>query len=139
MRSFVFSVLTPEREVYHDDVVQVTLPTAEGEITVNAHHMPLVGLLFPGEVRITKEDGTQSFLAVSQGIVEMRGKNRLVLLADTSERAEHIDVERAEVARQRVEELLKEKAHEGDLDFARFKGHLAKELARIHVGRRRQG
>jgi F-type H+-transporting ATPase subunit epsilon len=139
MNSFVFSVLTPEREVYHDDVVQVTLPTVDGEITVNAHHMPLVGLLASGEVRVTKQDGSQVFLAVSRGIVEMRGKNRLVLLADTSERAEHIDVERAEAARTRVEEMLQEKAHEGELDFARFKGHLAKELARIHVGRRRQG
>lgn len=139
MRTFVFSVLTPEREVYHDDVIQVTLPTVDGEITVNAHHMPLVGLLVPGEVRVTKEDGTQIFLAVSRGIIEMRGKNRLVLLADTSERAEHIDIERAELARRRVEELLEEKEYEGELDFARFKGHLAKELARIHVGRRRQG
>lgn len=138
MRTFVFSVVTPEREVYHDDVVQVTLPTLDGEITVNAHHMPLVGILIPGEVRVTKPGGAQVFLAVSHGIIEMRGKNRLVLLADTSERAEHIDIERALAARARVEALLKEKVQEEDMDFARFKGHLAKELARIHVGRRHQ-
>jgi len=57
-------------------------------------------------------------------------------LADTAERAEEIDIERADEARRRVEEMLKEKEKFDDLTFARMQAQLEKELARIHVGKK---
>ncbi len=135
MAKINFKIITMERVVYEDEVEQVTIPTAAGEITVLPRHAPLVSLLKPGELRIRK-DGYDVLLSVSTGFVEVRPKSEVIILADTAERAEEIDLERAEQARRRAEEMLKEKERLDDVQFARLQAQLEKELARLKVGRR---
>ncbi|MFA5030943.1 MAG: F0F1 ATP synthase subunit epsilon [Patescibacteria group bacterium] len=126
-------ITTPERVVMADDVDEVVLPTAMGEIGILPHHIPLVALLAPGEIRV-KKDNTESFLAVSGGFIEVQPK-RVIVLADTAEHAHEIDEQRAEEARKRAEELRKTKRVDAT-DFALVAANLEKELARLRVVRK---
>ena len=100
-------IVTPERTVYESEIDQLTLPTQEGEITVLPNHIPLISVLAPGEL-IAKADGEEITMAVSGGMVEVR-RNEITILADTAERAEEIDLKRAEEARERAEKLKEER------------------------------
>lgn len=128
-----FEIVTPERTVLKSDIDQITLPTKSGQITVLPNHVPLVSMLSPGEIVIKKE-GEEISMATSGGFVEVM-VNKVVILADTAERAEEIDEKRAEEARRRAENLLAEK--KGDKrEFASLSAIMEKELARIKVARR---
>ena len=85
-----FRIVTPERVVFEEEVGQVTMMTRNGEITVLPHHLPLVTILEPGELRY-KKNNEEHFLAVSGGFVEVKSDNTLSILADTAERADEID------------------------------------------------
>ncbi|HYE59719.1 MAG TPA: ATP synthase F1 subunit epsilon [Candidatus Kapabacteria bacterium] len=130
-----FSIVTPDGVTYQDDVDQVTIPTTKGHVTILPGHIPLVAILAPGEL-IAKKKDYEVPLAVSGGILEVRPGNVIYVLADTAERAEHIDVERAETARQRAEELMKQQHATDDVEFARLQAKIEKELARVRVGKK---
>ena len=83
-------IVTPERIVLKDTYDEVVIPTTAGEIGVLARHTPLVSGLKPGEIKL-KQDGNVTSLAVSSGFVEVRPNSKLIILADTAERAEEID------------------------------------------------
>ena len=129
-----FKIVTPERTVYEAEIDQVTLPTQDGEITVLAHHIPLISVLQAWEL-VAKKDGEEIAMAVSGGMVEVR-KNELTILADTAERAEEIDVKRAEEARARAEKLKEEKIRADETGYATAAAILEKNLARIKVARK---
>ncbi len=78
-----FKIVTPEREVFADDVESVSLITKDGEITVLPHHITLVTILLPGEIRY-KKNGEELFIAVSGGFAEVRPDGSVVVLADTA-------------------------------------------------------
>jgi F-type H+-transporting ATPase subunit epsilon len=134
MQKIKFKIVTPEKTVYEDEIDQITLPTQEGEITVLPNHIPLISVLTPGEL-IIKKDSEEIAMAVSGGIVEVR-KNELVILADTAERAEEIDVKRAEEARQRAEKLKTERIQTDEAQYATAAAMLEKNMARIKVARK---
>ena len=129
-----FKIATPERVVYEDEVDQVTLPTKMGEITVLPNHLPLVSSLAPGEILIKKAAQVVP-LAVSGGFIEF-AENKLVVLADTAERVEEIDEERAEAARERVKDILEKKEAAEQVDFTALAAKMEKELARLKVARK---
>lgn len=133
MEKMNFKIATPERVVYKDDVDSVTLPTREGEITVLINHAPLISVLKPGEIRVKKDD-KEIVLAVSGGFIEVLS-TKVVVLADTAERSEEIDIERAEAAIHRAEKLREERAVDSR-EFAALTAQIEKELARIKVGRK---
>ncbi len=135
MKTLAFQIATPERVVFDAKAVEaITLPTRMGEITILPDHIPLVSTLVPGEVRV-KVGGQEVTMAVSGGFIEVRG-NRVVVLADTAERAEEIDEARAEEARSRAHELMsRERTSEG-ADFAGLAGKIEKELVRLRVVRK---
>jgi F-type H+-transporting ATPase subunit epsilon len=130
-------VVTAERLVYSDDVDIVTVPGSEGEMGILPHHAPLMSMLQPGELRARK--GTEEFsLAVSGGFVEVR-PDHVTILADAAERAEEIDIARAEAAKKRAEERLTKPTTE--TDTIRAEAALHRALVRIKVAdkiRRRQ-
>lgn len=130
-----FTVVTPDGVVYEDSIEKVSIPTTTGQITVLQHHIPLLSIIAPGELLIFKGD-TSIPLAVSGGIVQVELPNTVRILADTAERAEHIDIGRAEQARVRAEELMKTQKDVDDVAFARLQAKIEKELARVHVGRK---
>ena len=128
-----FKVVTPDGITYEDDIEKVTIPTGAGQITVLEGHAPIVSTLHPGIVYVHKNDDIVE-LAISTGIVEIRPSGEVYLMADTSERAEEIDVDRAEEARKRAEELMKQHEVAADVDFARLQSVIEREMARISVG-----
>jgi len=134
MSKIFFEITTPERTVFKDEVDQITLPTKMGEITILPNHLPLVAVLQPGEMRLVK-DGKETLLAVAGGFIEVQPKNRVIILADNAERAEEIDVTRAEAARQRAEDLMKQKSVQ-DVEYTALAGKLERELARLRVARK---
>lgn len=130
-----FSIVTPEGVVYEDNIERVTIPTTAGQITILPNHAPMVSVLQAGEMFVHK-DGNVVALSVSTGMIEIRPSGEVYVMADTAERAERIDLERAEEARKRAEQLLKEAANMADVDFARIQAQLEKEMARISVGKK---
>lgn len=132
MPTFRLEIATPERIVFSDDVTSVSLPTLDGEITVLANHVPIVTVLKAGELVIRREGSATPF-AVSGGFVEVSG-NKLRILADSAERFDEIDEQRAEEARQRAEELKSKVAD--DEEFAGLSAKIERELARLHVVRK---
>ncbi len=130
------SIVTPDGVVYDDAVTQVTVPTESGEVTILTNHVPMVSAVKAGELVFVKVDGTHVPLAVSQGVLEVRAGNKIVILTDTAERAEHIDLAAAETARARAEEYMKEKKDIDDVQFARIQASLEREVARLRVGKK---
>ena len=128
-----FEIITPEKEVLKTEISQLTVPTAEGQITILPHHIPLVATLLPGEI-IAKKNGEEVLMAISGGFLEVL-KNKVVILADTAERAEEIDEKRAEEARKKAQEL-KDKRRFDRVEFATLQAKIEKELARLRVARR---
>ncbi len=130
-----FQIITPERIVFADEVDQVSLTTSAGEITIMAHHIPLVTVLRPGELRY-KKDGQEKVIAVSGGFAEVKANNSIVILADTAEHATEIDFVRAEAARDRALETMKSEVRADSQEYASIQASLEKELNRLKVGKK---
>ncbi len=130
-----FEIVTSERVVFSDEVDVVVAPGVEGELGILPRHAPLLTTLKPGELRVRK-GGEETSMFVSGGFLEVLD-NKVTVLADTAERAEEIDVARAEEARRRAETRLHEKATE--VDVARAQLALMRSLERIKISRKRRG
>lgn len=130
-------IVTPERVVYEHDVVSVTLPTMQGEITVLPNHIPLVSVLRPGELAAVAADQSTGrvHLAVSGGFIEV-GNNTIVILADTAERAEEIDEQKAVEAHERARQLMANTKLADTVEYAQLAAKMEKELARLKVARK---
>lgn len=136
MNTIKLKITTPEGITYENDVFQITIPTTSGEITILPNHIPLVSVLKTGELRVKDITGGEQIIAVAGGFIEMRGNNELIILADNAERAEHIDVERAETARKRAAEQMKQAKAGEDIDYARLQAVIDREMNRIKVGKK---
>ncbi len=134
-KTIKFEIVTPEKTVLKEDIVEVTIPTMEGEITVLPKHMPIVGIIKPGVLEIKTATGKQEVAYVAGGFVEVL-RNKVVVLADSAERAEKIDLEKAEEARKKAESAMKEVRIEDTERFANISGALARELAKTKAVQR---
>lgn len=137
MQKLKLQLVTPERVVYEAQVDQVTAMTEAGEVTILPGHIPLVATLRSGELR-TKTDGKEELLVASTGFIEVRPGNEIVILADTAERAEELDVSSIEAARDRAKKALESARHEEDVDFTALAAGLERELARHRVALKRK-
>lgn len=129
-----FKIVTPERVLMEKEIDSLTVPTESGEITIMQNHIPLVSNLKPGEMRF-KHAGTEEFFAVSGGFVEVRPNNEVVVLADTAELGNEIDVARAEKARQDALKMMQDNYTDEKLS-ADAVALLEKNLARLRVGKK---
>ena len=140
MSSIKLDVVTAEQVIWSDDVSMVVAPGVEGQLGILPHHTPLMTMLQPGELRIKKGEEEVS-IAISGGFLEVR-PDRIVVLADAAERAEEIDIMRAEEARQRATQLLAT-GREAGLDAERARVSLLRAMARLQVAekvkRRKRG
>ncbi len=126
-------IVTPERQVVHDSVTSVSVPGKEGELGILPGHAPLLSLLKVGELSYVH--GTlKHYLAINWGFVEVL-PDRVIILAQTAERAEEIDVDRAKKAKQRAEGRLG-KTSASDIDMERARIALERSLVRIQVAGR---
>jgi F-type H+-transporting ATPase subunit epsilon len=129
-----FEITTPDRTVYQEEIDALTVPTSSGEITILPNHISLVSQLLPGELSILK-DGEKIHMAVSGGFVEVRAGNRVAVLADTAERAEEIDIAKAEEARERARQLIGKERRDSE-KFTQASASLEKSLVRLRVAKR---
>lgn len=130
-----FKIATPEKIVYENNILQVSVPTTSGEITILPNHVPLVSILQAGGLKIKDKDG-EHVVAVSGGFLEIKPDDEVVILADNAERAEEIDVYRAEQARQRAIEQMERAKAEEDVDYAKLQSVLEREMNRVRVGKK---
>jgi len=134
MSSLKLDIVTAERVVYSDEADVVVAPGIDGQLGILPHHAPLMTTLQPGELRVRK-GGEEFSLAISGGFLEVR-PDRVIILADTAERAEEIDVSRAEEAKRRAEERLRHPTPE--VDVAQADAAMRRALARLQVVEQRR-
>jgi F-type H+-transporting ATPase subunit epsilon len=125
-------IVTPDRALVREEVDEVQLPGSQGYLGVLPGHTPLLTMLKVGELwyRIGQE---KHYLAIAGGFVEVL-PDRVTVLAQIAERAQEIDVARAETAKQRAEDRLARPSQDIDLDRARIA--LTKSLVRLQVATR---
>jgi F-type H+-transporting ATPase subunit epsilon len=126
-------IVTPDRQMVHDSATAVSIPGQTGYLGILPGHAPLLTELKAGEVTYAYK-GTTHRLAISWGFAEVL-PDRVIILAETAERPEEIDVERAERARQRAEERLK-KSSATDVDMARAQEAFERATTRLEVAGR---
>ncbi len=127
-------IVTAERTVLSDEVDQVNAPGAAGRMGILPRHEPLLTTLIPGELTIVK-NGERTPFAISGGFMEVL-PDRVTILADTAERADEIDESRAEAARRRAEDSLRDRSSEQDMVMA--EAHLRRAMVRLRVSRMRR-
>lgn len=127
-------IVTPDRALAHGEVDEVQLPGAEGYLGILPGHTPLLVSLRVGEMWYRQ--GTEiTYLFVAFGFAEVL-PDRVIVLAQTAEKAEEIDIERAEIARQQAAEAEKGGPTQVDMDFERARISMMKSLVRLQVAER---
>jgi len=129
-KTVTLEVVTPTRMVARDEVEEVIAPGAEGYFGVLGGHLPFMSTLKSGELAYRK-NGTWRYLAISWGYAEVLPQT-VIILAEAAEKAEEIDIARAQRARDRAVERM---ARWGDesIDVLRAQASLARALTRIEV------
>ncbi|MEX0593689.1 MAG: ATP synthase F1 subunit epsilon [Balneolaceae bacterium] len=124
--TFQAQVLTPTGKLFEGEVVGVQVPGEQGSFEVQVNHAPIVSTLQVGEVRVKQPGGTTLRLAVTGGFVEMKS-NQLTLLAEAAEKADEIDVDRAQAALEQAKNVLSDgssERHEAEAALKRAKNRL---------------
>jgi len=137
MPKLSLDIVTIERVVYSaDDVDMVTAPGIEGEMGILPRHAPVLTALKEGVLRIKRGDQEEPF-AIGGGYMEVR-PDHVIVLADTAERVDEIDVARAEAARERAERMLREGAPPEGVSRAALEAALRRSRVRLKIARRRR-
>jgi len=129
-------IVTPDHLVAHDSVSALSLPGKTGYLGILPGHAPLLTELVPGELVYTR-DSVKHYIAVNWGFAEVL-PDRVIVLVQSAERAEDIDVERAEHAKERAEERLK-RFTDPAVDQERAREALSRALTRLETARRMGG
>jgi len=128
-------IVTPERLLVQEQVDEVEIPGSKGYFGVLPGHTPMLASLAVGELWYRKGQD-KIFLSIAYGFAEVL-PDRVTILARLAERAEDIDIERAESARRRAEERLAQS--KSDIDYERARTALSKSLMRLQVSARLPG
>ncbi len=129
-RSFRLEVISPDRIFFDDMVEMVELRTTEGDIGVLKGHIPLTAVVAPGIMKI-KASGEEKEAALHDGFIEIL-KEKVVVLAESCEWPDEIDINRANEAKIRAERRLK--GAEGEINESRAELALKRALTRIDLG-----
>lgn len=128
-------IVTQERTVFSEEVDYVSLPGTEGIMGILPNHAPLLTALSFGEVMIRKE-GDEEFFAIGGGFAEIN-PTQVIVLADSAEQAEEIDLDRAQRAREEAEKAMAEGVSEDAARYDQNDAALRRAQIRIDVSRRR--
>ena len=129
-KAFRLEIVTPKKVAFSGDVTSFSAPGVVGGFQVLKSHAPLLSNIAVGEVKLVDLAGNESHFATSGGVVEVHD-NKVIMLAETAERSDEIDVARAEAARDRARKLLADK--KADVDFDRARLALFRALNRLKV------
>lgn len=134
MATLKLEIVTPEKVAYSDDVDGVVIPGVEGEMGVLPMHIPLMTMIHPGELVVSKGH-EKKYLAVGEGFVTI-DQTSVKVLTDMAIEWEAIDESAAEAAVKRAEEAMARKHELGSEESAAVQVALAKSLAQLRVKRR---
>ncbi|MET3699002.1 ATP synthase F1 subcomplex epsilon subunit [Bacillus oleivorans] len=134
MKTVNVHIVTPDGPVYEADVEMVSTKAKSGELGILPGHIPTVAPLAIGAVRLKKGAQTE-LVAVSGGFLEVR-PDKVTILAQSAEKAEDIDVARAEQAKKRAEERLNQ-SKQDNIDFTRAELALKRAVNRINITQNR--
>lgn len=129
--TFYLEIITPDRQFYTGPADSLIMPALDGEYGVQPGHEPVVTALRPGTVRFHAE-GVRHEVVVSDGFAEIM-PDYVILLVSSAERPEEIDRARAERARERAEERLRQK--QSIREYYLSKAALARAMARLKATR----
>ena len=129
MANIQVDVVSAEEEIFSGEATFVSLPGDMGELGIYPRHTPLITRIKPGAVRIKRADnGQEELVFVAGGILEVQ-PNRVTVLADTAIRGQDLDEARANEAKKRAQEALRDA--KSDIDLARAQGELSALAAQI--------
>ncbi len=132
-KSFSLEIVAPNRVVFQGEATSVTAPGTLGGFQVLFNHAPLLSSLEVGPLKMKDTQGVDTVYATGGGYLEVRD-NSVVVLVESAEKPEEIDVERARSARERAEGRLK--SHDPSFDAARAELALARALNRLRLAGR---
>jgi F-type H+-transporting ATPase subunit epsilon len=132
--SIELRIVTPDKLLVKEQVDEVEIPGTEGYFGVLPGHTPMLASLAVGEMWYRKGQ-EKTYLSLAYGFCEVL-PDRVTILAQLAERAEDIDIARAEEAKKRAEQRLAQA--KGDVDYERARTALVKSLARLQVSARSQ-
>ncbi len=130
--TFYIEVLTPDRKFFWGDVQSLVLNTPSGEIGILKNHMPIVALVDVGTIKIKKNNNWIEAV-LGQGFMEVT-KNSVIILVDTAEWPDEIDLNRAKAAKERAQERILRQANQ--TEYVQSKAALARAMARLAAGKR---
>ena len=126
-------VVSAEESIFSGEARFVALPGESGELGIFPRHTPLITRIRPGSVRIEMADGSEEFVFVAGGILEVQ-PDCVTVLSDTAVRGKDLDEEKATAAKAAAEEALKNA--KGDIDIAMAQSELSVMVAQIAALRR---
>jgi F-type H+-transporting ATPase subunit epsilon len=133
MSTIQVDVVSAEESIFSGEAKFVALPGEAGELGIMPGHTPLITRIKPGSVRVKLTDGSEEFIFVAGGVLEVQPKH-VTVLSDTAIRGKDLDEARAEAARRDVEEAINNA--KGDFDMAAAQAELAVLAAQVAALRR---
>jgi F-type H+-transporting ATPase subunit epsilon len=133
--TFLLEIVTPERKVYAEEANMIIVKGVGGELGILPNHIPLVTPLKIAPITVKKQGQKDVQIAVNGGFMEVR-KDKVVILAESAELPEQIDVDRAEAAKERAQKRLAE-TKQDNVDFKRAELALQRAINRIDVSGRK--
>ncbi len=133
MSTIQVDVVSAEESIFSGEATFVALPGEAGELGIMPGHTPLITRIKPGSVRVKLTDGSEEFIFVAGGVLEVQAKH-VTVLSDTAIRGKDLDEARAEAARRDVEEAINNA--KGDFDMAAAQAELAVLAAQVAALRR---
>ncbi|MBU0558417.1 MAG: F0F1 ATP synthase subunit epsilon [Bacteroidetes bacterium] len=132
MKEIKLDVITPARAVFSGNVKSITLPGTLGNFQILYNHAPLMSSLEVGVAKILDSEDKTHIFSTSGGTVEV-SNNKVIVLAETFERPEDIDVERAKEAKERAKLRISKKSKEEAVDLARAEVALKRAINRLKL------
>ncbi len=129
MKEIALEIITPSKVIYSDNVKSITIPGTKGSFQVLYNHAPIISTFEIGRIKVVDKNDKELSFATSGGTVEVNN-NKILVLAETAELPENIDIERAKESMDRAQKRLLTKK---DIDIQRAEGAIARAKNRISI------
>lgn len=129
-KPFTLEIIAPDRVIFTGEVTSFSAPGIEGGFQVLVDHAPFLSSLGLGQIKVKNKEGVDILFSANGGFVEVRG-NKVVVLVESAERADQIDVDRAKAAQGRAEKRLQNQTK--DIDVERARAAQDRALNRLRV------
>jgi len=135
MKTLHVDIVTPSKTPYKGDIQSITLPGTKGNFQVLYNHAPLMSSLEIGQIKIVDEHNEIKIFTTSGGTIEVLN-NKVIVLAETFENPEDIDIQRAEEAIKRAKKRIAKQTEEKDIDIFRAELALRRAINRLKLAKK---